>query len=137
MCAAAILTCHALLTDSVSTRVTNWAAYGQQLSWYVDRTADVTPAGWALTVPESLWRGLWALWVIWLAWQSLYWARWAWAALSAGGWLRVPPPPEPEDDDDAKDGGEPPKVTKPAKAASAKPTAAKSTAKSTDAKSTD
>ena len=89
----ALITCQQLLTGSVSTHLSNWASYGEPLTWYADRTSEMTPTGWALTIPESLWRGVWALWVIWLAWQSLSWARWAWATVSSGGWFRVPPPP--------------------------------------------
>ncbi len=91
----ALVTCQQLLTGSVSTHVRNWASYGEPLTWYADRTSEMTPTGWALTIPASLWRGVWALWVIWLAWQSLSWARWAWTTVSSGGWFRVPPPPEP------------------------------------------
>ncbi len=87
-----------LLTSPVWTLVHNWNNDGELLRWYADRVEDATPSAWIVSMPASLWRGLWVLWAVWIAWQSIGWGRWAWRSLGEGGWFRTPPPPPPIDE---------------------------------------
>lgn len=73
------------------------------LRWYKDRTGDVLPQVWVVSVPLFCYRLAMLAWALWLALALLRWLRWGWASLTQGGaWraLRVrraptPPPPPP------------------------------------------
>lgn len=73
------------------------------LRWYKDRTGDVLPQVWVISVPLFCYRLAMLAWALWLAMALLRWMRWAWASLTRdGAWrpLRVkraspPPPPAP------------------------------------------
>jgi len=90
-----LLTAKELLTSPASTIVHNWSD-GSQLSWYDDRAETSTPAATVITMPTSLWRGVWAIWVVWLAWSSIAWGKWVWRVASADGWLHRQPDPVQE-----------------------------------------
>lgn len=76
-----------LLRAPASTIVHSWSD-GSQLSWYQDRVATTTPQAVVVTVPNSLWRAVWAAWVVWLGWSSIAWSKWVYGVASDGGWLR-------------------------------------------------
>ncbi len=90
-----------LLSAPASTIVHNWSD-GAQLSWYQDRVTTSTPAAMVVTMPNSLWRAVWAAWVVWLAWSSIAWSKWAFGIASAGGWLHSQP--DPVDEEQEADG---------------------------------
>jgi hypothetical protein len=80
-----------------------------QLHWYADRTGDLLPKAWILSVPLLLYRLAMLAWALWLALALLRWLRWGWESLNTGGgwravWRRRAVPP-------ATGAGEPPPTT--------------------------
>ncbi|MFH1725533.1 MAG: hypothetical protein ABII00_13060 [Elusimicrobiota bacterium] len=80
----------------------------QLLLWYQDRSGEVLPRAWALSVPLMLYRAAMLAWALWLASSMLKWIKWGWACFTAGGMWRpvranpkakekpaVPKPPAP------------------------------------------
>lgn len=93
-----------LLRAPASTIVHNWSE-GSQLSWYQDRVATTTPQAMVVTLPNSLWRGVWAVWVVWLGWSSIAWSKWVFGVASEGGWLRSQSEPSDEETEGAPQEG--------------------------------
>lgn len=72
-------------------------SYANQLHWFQDRTSDLFPQGWVLSVPMLVYRGAMLAWSLWLAFALIKWLKWAWLSFNEGGlWRRAPkaaPPP--------------------------------------------
>jgi hypothetical protein len=70
-----------------------------QLHWYADRTGELLPRPWVLSVPILLYRLAMLAWALWLALALLKWLRWGWESLiTGGGWRPLrkrPSPPAP------------------------------------------
>lgn len=68
---------------------------GHVLHWYQDRTENLLPHAWTLTLPLMVYRLLMLLWALWLAFSLLKWLKWGWACYShAGTWLDKPKKPK-------------------------------------------
>ncbi|MHB8877006.1 MAG: hypothetical protein ACYC8T_25195 [Myxococcaceae bacterium] len=79
------------------------------LRWFQDRSEQVLPTPWFISVPMLVYRGAMLAWALWLALSVLRWLKWGWSAFTEGGawkWKpRVvpvsmpapvqPPPPPP------------------------------------------
>jgi hypothetical protein len=65
------------------------------LSWFLDRTAGLTPDSGALSVSLWFYKAAMLAWALWLSFALLRWLPWAWRAFSRGGiWRgRVVTPP--------------------------------------------
>jgi hypothetical protein len=87
-------------------------SWSSELHWYADRSGEVLPTAWVLSVPLLLYRFAMLAWALWLALALLRWLRWSWESLNTGGgwrpWLRrrpsspeppeLPQPSQPKDD---------------------------------------
>jgi hypothetical protein len=74
------------------------SSYGSELHWYADRTGELLPRPWMLSVPLLVYRLAMLAWALWLALALLRWLRWGWESFTeGGGWrrLRSPRPPAP------------------------------------------
>jgi hypothetical protein len=74
------------------------SSYNSELHWYADRTGEVLPRPWILSVPLLVYRLAMLAWALWLALALLRWLRWGWESFTeGGGWrrLRRPHPPAP------------------------------------------
>lgn len=59
------------------------------LRWFQDRTGEVLPRPWVLSVPLLVYRAAMLAWALWLAVALLRWLRWGWGCFTAGGvWRR-------------------------------------------------
>ena len=74
----------------------------EYLRWYQDRSGNVLPQAWIVSVPLLVYRLLMLAWALWIAAALLRWLRWAWESFGIGGYwrpLRAPrpatPPPAP------------------------------------------
>jgi hypothetical protein len=80
-------------------QVTGNASSAYDLRWFADRTTELFPRGWVVSVPMLVYRGAMLGWSLWLALALLRWLKWGWTAFSAGGlWRSFPakaPPPPP------------------------------------------
>ncbi len=66
------------------------------LNWYQDRSGEVLPQPYVISVPLWIYRLLMLLWALWLAVAVLGWLRRGWQALNRGGlWKSQPLPPLP------------------------------------------
>jgi hypothetical protein len=66
------------------------------LRWFVDRSGEVPPSEWMVSVPLLVYRGAMFAWALWSALALLRWLRWGWSAFTAGGgWRKRPRPPMP------------------------------------------
>jgi hypothetical protein len=68
------------------------------LLWYLDRSGDVLPRPWVLSLPLVLYRLAMLAWALWLAQALLRRLKWGWGCFSEGGLWRPrqkkgPPPP--------------------------------------------
>ncbi len=65
---------------------------GSTLNWYQDRSDQILPQAWTISVPLLAYRLLMLAWALWLAFALLHWLRWGWQAMNHGGlWLAIPP----------------------------------------------
>jgi len=55
---------------------------GLILHWTQDRTGDILPQPWVISVPMFVFRFLMLLWSLWLAHSLVSWTRWAWQSFS-------------------------------------------------------
>ncbi len=59
------------------------------LRWFQDRTGEVLPRPWVLSVPLLVYRAAMLAWALWLAVTLLNWLRWGWGCFTeAGIWRR-------------------------------------------------
>lgn len=59
------------------------------LSWFVDRTAGLTPDAGALSVSQWFYKAAMLAWALWLSFALLRWLPWAWRSFAHGGlWAR-------------------------------------------------
>ena len=58
------------------------------LQWYLDRSGEVLPRPWVLSVPLFLYRLAMLAWALWLAQALLRWLKWGWGCYSEGGLWR-------------------------------------------------
>jgi hypothetical protein len=73
----------------------NGSGYGT-LHWYQDRSANVLPTAWAISVPLLGYRLAMLAWALWLALAMLRWLRWAWGSFTEkGAWRTFFTPPKP------------------------------------------
>ncbi|MGH9797572.1 MAG: hypothetical protein ACRD5D_05385, partial [Candidatus Polarisedimenticolia bacterium] len=61
------------------------------LQWYLDRSGEVLPRPWVLSVPLFLYRLAMLAWALWLAQALLRWLKWGWGCYSEGGLWRPRP----------------------------------------------
>ncbi|HEV8701599.1 MAG TPA: hypothetical protein VGV60_10055 [Candidatus Polarisedimenticolia bacterium] len=69
------------------------------LHWYLDRSGEVLPRPWVVSVPLFLYRLAMLAWALWLAQALLRWLKWGWESFTRGGlWrprLKKKPSPPP------------------------------------------
>jgi hypothetical protein len=66
---------------------------GPLLRWYQDRSAELIPTAWMISVPLGLYRIAMLAWALWLARALVAWLRWAWQCFSQDGiWRPLRPP---------------------------------------------
>ena len=73
------------------------AAYGGELSWFVDQSADALPAPWVISVSLWWYRLAMLAWALWLSFALTRWAKWAFTVFARDGlWRggRTPKPPK-------------------------------------------
>lgn len=70
-------------------------SYGNQLSWFDDRTAGLLPQPTVISAPMWMYRVLMFAWALWLVFALLRWLRWAWQAWKSNGYWRGPLPKAP------------------------------------------
>jgi hypothetical protein len=59
------------------------------LSWFVDRTAGLTPDAGAVSVSQWFYKAAMLVWALWLSFALLRWLPWAWRSFAHGGvWQR-------------------------------------------------
>jgi hypothetical protein len=76
------------------------SSWARELRWYQDRTGELLPIPWVLSVPLLVYRLAMLAWALWLALALLRWLRWAWESFTTGGgWRRRSPHPTPESPD--------------------------------------
>ncbi len=63
-------------------------SWANELRWYADRTGELLPTAWVLSVPLLLYRLAMLAWALWLALAILRWLRWGWSSLNTGGGWR-------------------------------------------------
>jgi len=67
-------------------------SWPQELRWYQDRTGELLPMPWVLSVPLLVYRLAMLAWALWLALALLRWLRWGWESFTTGGgWRRRSP----------------------------------------------
>lgn len=86
-----IASIHQGLLGNPDMQITGNGSSAAYLHWYQDRTADLLPRGWILSVPRLVYRGAMLAWSLWLALALLRWLKWGWSAFSEGGVWRMPP----------------------------------------------
>lgn len=65
-------------------------SYHNYLHWYQDRTSELLPQAWVVSVPLFIYRTIMLLWALWLAFALLSWLRWGWQCFSQDGiWRHV------------------------------------------------
>jgi hypothetical protein len=52
------------------------------LNWYQDRSDEVLPTAWILSVPLMAYRLLMLAWALWIAFSLINWLRWGWTCFS-------------------------------------------------------
>ncbi|MBS2023743.1 MAG: hypothetical protein JST92_15165, partial [Deltaproteobacteria bacterium] len=63
-----------------------------RLRWFSDRTPQLLPGAWVLSVPLIVYKLAMLVWALWLASSLLRWLPWAWGGFSEGGlWRKAPP----------------------------------------------
>jgi uncharacterized membrane protein YozB (DUF420 family) len=70
-------------------QITGNGSTSQFLSWFADRSGNVLPTAWTLSVPLWVYRGLMLLWALWLAYSLLTWLKWGWESFTSGGYWRA------------------------------------------------
>ena len=60
----------------------------QNLIWFQDRSDQILPQPWIISVPLYVYRLLMLGWALWLAFALLSWLKWGWANFSRGGFWR-------------------------------------------------
>jgi len=55
------------------------------LRWYQDRSGEVLPQPWVLSLRMLFYRLAMLAWALWIAWALLKWLRWGWECFSEGG----------------------------------------------------
>jgi hypothetical protein len=67
----------------------------EYLRWYQDRSGNVLPQAWIVSVPLLVYRLLMLAWALWIAAALLRWLRWAWESFGIGGYWRTLRAPRP------------------------------------------
>jgi len=57
---------------------------GFDLRWYEDRTGQLLPTAWVISVPVLYYRIAMLIWALWLAQALLGWLRWGWGCFTRG-----------------------------------------------------
>ena len=63
-------------------------SYAGNLHWYLDRSGEILPRPWVVSVPLFLYRLAMLAWALWLAQALLRWLKWAWECFTQGGLWR-------------------------------------------------
>jgi hypothetical protein len=63
-------------------------SYASNLHWYVDRSGEILPRPWVVSVPLYLYRLAMLAWALWLAQALLRWLKWGWECFTQGGLWR-------------------------------------------------
>ena len=63
-------------------------SYGNQLSWFADKTDGVLPAVSVMSISTVFYKGIMLAWVIWLSFAIVGWVKWAWKMLGSQGYWR-------------------------------------------------
>jgi hypothetical protein len=78
-------------------------SYSTLLRFFLDRTSDLLPQVWVVSVPIVAYQGLMLIWALWFAFALVKWAKWGYECISAGGiWQKLTlakpltPPPRPK-----------------------------------------
>jgi len=61
---------------------------GGQLSWFMDRSAGITPTAGVISVSLWFYKAAMLAWALWLSFAVIRWLRWAWTAISTEGLWR-------------------------------------------------
>ena len=61
---------------------------GHVLRWYDDRSAELLPTPWFVSVPLAFYRLAMLAWALWLARALVQWLRWGWECFSENGLWR-------------------------------------------------
>ncbi len=69
-------------------QIAGYDSWAQELHWYQDRTGELLPAPWVLSVPLLVYRLAMLGWALWLAMALLRWLRWGWESFTTGGGWR-------------------------------------------------
>ena len=79
----------------------------QLLRWYQDRSGEMLPHAWVISVPLMVYRLAMLAWALWLAASFIGWIKWGWTCFTTGGmWkthekqsrLTLSSPPKPPSD---------------------------------------
>lgn len=65
-------------------------SYQNYLHWYQDRTVELLPQAWVVSLPLFVYRAIMLLWALWLAFALLKWLSWGWQCFSRDGiWRHI------------------------------------------------
>jgi hypothetical protein len=65
--------------------ITGNGSSASQLLWYQDRTAEILPQVWVLSLPNYVYRIAMLLWALWVSLALLKWLQWGWQCFSTHG----------------------------------------------------
>ncbi|MFV2061700.1 MAG: hypothetical protein ACC653_13530 [Gammaproteobacteria bacterium] len=54
------------------------------LNWYQDRSPEILPTAWVISVPLIAYRLLMLAWALWIAFSLINWLRWGWSCFASG-----------------------------------------------------
>ena len=81
------------LLGSPSMQIAGNGSSASALLWYQDRSGQLLPRPWVVSVPIWVYRLLMLAWALWLANTLLNWLRWGWTCFNQGGlWRKVGTP---------------------------------------------
>lgn len=82
--------------------ITGNNSHAGNLSWFADRSGNVLPGAWAISLPMWLYKTVLFAWALWFAYALFRWSRWGLGCFGTGGfWKAFPksarkaPPPVP------------------------------------------
>jgi hypothetical protein len=58
------------------------------LRWYQDRSGEILPRPWVLSLPLFAYRSVMFFWALWIALALIRWIKWAWSCLGESGFWR-------------------------------------------------
>src|SRR5687768_5196826 len=87
---------HAGLLFQPDSQVRGNGSSQELLRWFADRIDGPLPRPTVVSAPLLVWRIAMLAWALWLAATLIGWARWTWASLGEGGFVRWPPKPAPK-----------------------------------------